>query len=145
MLNGSCSRFDQVHEQGQFRAIWSLKLPGSHPVWDEYMVCLYDLVVSNPQIPVTRYRPDVTHELMVVALAPDVRVDFGSSVFEQRKLIPLMGPNHGYQFKAEDDTAALHRVQVCVNSLLSGALSPDEDVSHVWDALFSDGVRLRKH
>ncbi|MBY0559988.1 hypothetical protein [Hyphomicrobium sp.] len=134
-------RLDRVQYAGQFRAIWSLALPGRHPVWDEYLICLYDLPASG-EVPVIRYREDVTHELIVVALAPEVRIDFDRDVFAQSQLIPLMGPNHGYQFTAESDDAALSRARVIVCSVLAGTLSPEDDARERWDMLFDDGVRL---
>jgi hypothetical protein len=91
---------------------------------------------------IVRYREDVTHEFVVCSLAPEVRVDFSKSVFEQSTLIPLTPPNHAYQFKADSDAAAVSRMQVCVNSMLAGALPPDTDPSGSWQMLFSDGVRL---
>jgi hypothetical protein len=143
MLSKMQCRSDQhINEDGHFKAIWSLKIPDANPRWDEYLVCLYDLTNLDASVPVVRYREDVTHEFVVVALAPEVRVDFSKNVFEQPTLIPLTPPNHAFQFKAESNEAAVSRIQVCVNSLLAGTLSPEDDPLGNWNMLFNDGVRL---
>lgn len=143
MLSNVLSRADQeVDAGGHFKAIWSLKIPGSNPRWDEYLVCLYDLTNLDASVPVVRYREDVTHEFVVVSLAPEVRVDFSKTVFQQPTLIPLTPPNHAFQFKAESNEAAASRIQVCVNSLLLGTLPPNDDPAGHWEMLFVDGVRL---
>lgn len=137
------SRFDRCEGPGtQFKAIWSLKIPGQNQAWDEYLVCLYALVSEDASVSVVRYREDVTHEFIVASLAPDVRIDFSRDVFEQSTLSPLMPVNHAFQFKAESDEAAVSRIQVCVNSLLAGTLPPDDDPSDHWSMLFMDGVKL---
>lgn len=141
MIEGAKSRFDTRIVDGQFQALWSLRLPGVNPLWDEYMVLLYD-VKSESELPIIRYRDDVSHEVVVVAMGVDVKVDYDRSLFEQSELQPLTPPNHGYQFKAADNLSATKRVEVCVNSILNGSLSPDSEGAHVWEMLFSDGVKL---
>lgn len=142
MLSTVLSRHDRNKDDGHFKSIWSLKIPGCHPVFDEYLVCLYAVSDLDDSIPVVRYREDLTHEVCVVTLAPDVRVDFNRDVFLQSKLIPLTPPNHAYQFKADSNDSAIARVQVLVNSMLAGTLSPEADPAGHWGMLFMDGVKL---
>jgi len=106
------------------------------------MVMLYGLgkMGIGPQ----RKRPDMTHELVVCSLSPNVRIDFDRPAFKQRRLEPLSPPNHAFQFKADDNEAARSRVQVCVNSLLTGTLLPEEDGADAWSMLFADGMNLLK-
>ena len=142
MLSKMISRCDRTDADEHFRTIWSLKIPGAHPRWDEYLVCLYAVAGLNDDIPVIRYREDLTHEVCVVSLAPDVRVDFSRDVFTQSALIPLTPPNHAFQFKADSNDSAVARIQVIVNSLLAGTLSPEADPAGHWAMLFMDGVKL---
>lgn len=143
MRDGTLQRHDEKVEYGQYRSIWALKVPDVHPIWDEYLVCLYSLE-SDGVVPILKYQEDMTHEFIVVALGPDVKVDFEKEIFDQNSLQPLVPPNHAYQFRAENNEAAKARVGVLVNSILSGSISPDTDAGAAWDMLWSDGVSLRK-
>ncbi|CAA2141519.1 hypothetical protein [Hyphomicrobium sp. ghe19] len=143
MLAISLNRFDaKFVRNGHFKAIWSLKLPGVNPRWDEYLVCLYSLTNLDDGAPIVRYREDVTHEVVVVSLAPSVRLDFDIDVFGQSKLIPITPANHAWQFAAETDEMAVARLSDVVTGLLRGTLPPDEDPDNLWAEQFKDGVRL---
>lgn len=142
MLSKVLCRLDVNNDDGHFKALWSLKLPGHHPVFDEYLVCLYAVSGLDDSIPVVRYREDVTHEVCVVSLAPEARVDFSTSLFQQPKLVPLTPPNHAYQFKADSNESAVARIEVLVNSMRLGTLSPEDDKAGHWGMLFMDGVKL---
>jgi len=131
-----------VDQHGHWKAIWALRVPDAKRSCDEFLVCLYDLIQVAPDAPLVRHRNDVTHELIIVGLSPKVRVKFEENVFTQKLLEPLLPPNYGFQFKADGDEAAQARVQVCVNSILNGTISPEADTYDTWVGLFGDGVNL---
>lgn len=142
MRTSNKQRFDfKVASDGQYLAIWSLEIPDADPLWVDYMVCLYSLN-GGPALALKKYREDVTHELIVCSMDPEVRIDFDKSVFDQGHLQPLTPPTHAFQFKAESDGAARSRVQVCVNSLMAGTLKPEVNGAREWDMLFADSVIL---
>lgn len=135
-------RFDESkHVVLGYVAVWLLHIPEADPRFDEFGVMLYGLGVANGA---ARKRPDMTHEVIVCSLSPNKKVDFDRPAFEQRKLEPLSPPNHAFQFQAESHDAARSRVQVCVNSLLTGTLLPEEDGADAWSMLFADGMNLLK-
>ena len=113
----------------QFAVRWDIEAPWAHPFWNSYLVSLCDLTTETGEPPV-KYRPDVTHEVIVWALDP-----------ETGKL--LQPPNHGYQFVAPSNEAARERITALVAQIEARQLSPDTDFSKAWDVLFADGVTLR--
>ncbi len=123
-----------------FGAQWVLTVPWAHPVWHQYWIGLYDLTTkhadgSDPIIA----RPGMTHEMMVWAIDPGKPV----TTWETRQDGCLLQPaNHGYQFKAEDDDAAVQRIALLVRAIEERSLSPDTDWRGVWNELFLDGVSL---
>lgn len=93
--------------------------------------------------PAIKYRDDVTHEMQVWALHPDIDVNvdgpLGSWTWNGALLMPA---NYGYQFAAEDDDSAYNRIRGIVQMIMSRQLSPDTDFRRRWDRLFSDGETL---
>ena len=125
-----------------FSAVWGLRLPLAHPVWSEYALYLYDLTTVTNPMPVV-YLPGATHEILLWALNPD-RLLQRDVPWLGQNIQPLRPPNHGYQFIAPDDAAALARIQSLVDAMVDGTLSPDTDWCSVWDTLFADGASLRR-
>ena len=126
-----------------FQMSWLLHLPDAHPCWQDYFLALYDLSDREGEPTAYRAKPGVTHEFILFALDPEkpIRKDLP---IEEQKLVRLEPANHAYQFSAQSHAEAAHRLQLAVNDLVSGILSPDTDYTVVWDALFSDGVTLKQ-
>ena len=122
--------------------------PWAHPAWDDYLLSLCDLTTRmEGHLPI-KYARDATHELMVWALDPREQVNVAGDEWHSWELGPaLMTPaNHGYQFAAPSHEAAYERVERIARLVENVRLSPDTDHNWVraWDALFSDGVSLRR-
>lgn len=131
-----------TRERGElpFTATWVIDAPWAHPIWHQYLVVTFSLAPAQEGHEPTIYRPGMTHEMHVWAVDPDTPV----TVWKERPEGCLLQPmNHGYQFKADSDDAALARVTALVQSLVEGTLSPDTDWRAMWDQLFADGVSLR--
>ncbi|EUB97245.1 hypothetical protein PMI07_000821 [Rhizobium sp. CF080] len=122
---------------GAFNKTWIVEAAWAHPLWDCYVVFLYDLTTDLPgqQAP-TLYKEGMTHELLVFALDPAHPVE--------PPVHRLEPANHGYQFKAESDEAAESRVVELLEAISAGTLSPDTDFRAMWDSRFVDGVTLLK-
>lgn len=118
-----------------FAATWIVEAKWAHPLWHSYVFFLYDIATEIPdQRPAVIYRDGMTHELLVYALDPSHPVE---STFQV-----LQPANHGYQFKAESDEAAIARVVALLEEIEAKKLSPDTDFRAMWDVRFSDGVSL---
>ncbi|MCJ2067786.1 hypothetical protein MKK75_03015 [Methylobacterium sp. J-030] len=126
-----------------FGATWLITAPWAHPAWSQYALALYDLTTPSDPAP-NIYLDGATHELLLVALDPSYPATTTRDMVEGRQLHPLSPPNHGYQFKAESDAAAVRRLQQIVDDIEGRCLSPDSDFRAAWDALFRDAHSLRR-
>ena len=120
---------------------WVVFAPWAHPLWNQYAVLLYDLTTEMSKPPFI-YMVGATHEVLVYAVDPQKQIlsDMPDSMFEAF----LRPPNMGYQFKAESNDEAAHRIRELVMSIVNGTLSPDTDFRVVWNGLFLDGVSLAR-
>ena len=125
--------FDRPQNPQPFGKTWIVEAPWAHPVWDNYVVLLYDLTTDTGSAPAI-HREGMTHELMVFALDPSKPIDPPSHM--------LRPANHGYQFKADSDEAATERVVNLLEEIEVKHLSPDTDFRTMWDVRFPDGVSL---
>ena len=130
-----------------FGAYWTIHAPWAHPIWSDYLLVLVDLTTPVPTgEPVTFWAEGVTHEVTVHAMDPKAprpsegRWVNGPPPFPVKLLTPM---NHGYQFAAEGDRAALTRIDKIVGMIRDQRLSPDTDFVRRWDQLFADGVSAR--
>lgn len=118
-----------------FGRAWWVHAPWAHPLWHSYVVSLCDLTTPTGKAP-NIVLLGATHELLVYALNPK----YPNTSIPPHKLTPA---NHGYQFIAESDADAEHRVFDLVKAVAEGRLSPDTDYTRAWDELFADGASLR--
>jgi hypothetical protein len=119
---------------------WVLTVPWAHPFWDQYLVSLCDLTTKHEDgtEPVI-VRPGMTHEMMIWAINPKIRI----TKWEDRPSGALLSPaNHGYQFKADSDEAARDRIAGYIAQIEAQKLSPDTDWRGGWNKLFKDGASL---
>jgi hypothetical protein len=124
-----------------FSVAWLIEAPWAHPLWNQYLVMLYDLTSEHPDGPPKLYLPDATHEFAVHALDPDFPVAKDAPLASS-ELRTLMPPNYCYQFKAESDEAAQARVQMIVDGIVAQHLSPDTDFRSLWNKLLADAYPL---
>ena len=128
-----------------FNAAWIVRAPWAHLAWNDYAILLVDLTTEIPgKGPPLLYRSDATHEVLVYALNPDhplpILKKHGDADPKPHFLTPA---NHGYQFTAESDEAALERINGIAESVRDRELSPDTDFTWAWNVLFADGVSLK--
>lgn len=121
-------------------AVWVVTAPWAHPFWSQYAFSLTDLTTPIGTPPVI-HLPGATHEFLLFAIDPDKPVKFWA---DRPKGCLLSPPNCGYQFIAENNDAALDRIQRCVDRVMHGELSPDTDYRFMWNELFKDGHSLAR-
>ena len=130
-----------------YNATWIVRTEWAHPHWNTYAVLLYDVLTEVPERgPAHLYRSDATHEVTVFALDPDHPVPVLDGAGNAEPLPRFMQPpEHGYQFTAESDEAARARIAFIVGRIADRKLSPTEDFVQAWNALFADGVTLKRN
>ena len=124
-------------EGAPFGALWLVDAPWAHPAWRHYLISLSDLDTPIGVQPDLRVE-DATHEIIVWAVSPKVRVETGERIedwkFDQALLHP---PNQLQQFRAASDDAACDRIDRVVELIEARRLSPDSDAREDWDRLFA--------
>lgn len=123
-----------------FGVVWGLHLPGAHPIWNDYVILLYDLTTPLTETPII-YLDGATHEILLYAVNPDRQLLPETPIADYYPAL-LHPANHGYQFKAASNDAATARIQLLVDEMLNNTLSPDTDWRSAWDAKFADGTSL---
>lgn len=138
-------RCDEEFVNDRWTIAYGLRLPWAHPIWDEYLLIAYDLIVrpGDTDHPVV-YKPGMNYELMFYALAPDVKIDWKTSMYKQKGLQPLEPANYGFQFYAATQQEADARIEDLVMSLCAGIMSPEDDDRRAWKRMFKDGQSLRQ-
>lgn len=122
-----------------FNALWVVTAAFAHPAWSQYFVSLCDLTTPTAKPPVIA-RPGMSHEMMVYAIDPAKPVKLWA---DHQPSLLLQPANHGYQFPAANDDAALKRVQAIIDAVVERRFSPDTDYTRAWDEIFRDGVSLK--
>lgn len=142
----------RIHHEGApggrlptFAVNWFIFAPWAHPVWSEYYVSLAVLETRFKSEDPVLLKEGVTHELVIFAINPDTPYGGEEELKAGNRPQLLMPANHGYQFTAESNQAALDRVQSLVTLIEQKKLSPDTDYRFAWDHVFADGASLRDH
>ena len=109
--------------------LWLITGP-FHPVWNQWIVSLIHLRDGeNEQLPAQRKNPNLTHQLIIASINPDTPATADSPIEE----IGLLTPHDlAHQFQAENDAAALERVEQCLELVKQEKLSPDSDYRKTW-------------
>lgn len=120
---------------------WIIEAPWAHPFWHSYALFMIHLrEVERVSPPVIRLE-GATHELQLWALDP---AKPRAPYLNGKLAIPLLQPaNFIAQLIAEDDKAALERVERAVDMIVLGALNPDTDARAQWVRLFGDNMILQ--
>lgn len=112
---------------------WFLECPGAHPLWDQYLVTLIHLRPFPGAPAPVLYARGATHEIILLALNPKVRMGRKSKTTEAKWINP---PNFVGQFIAEHDAAAREKVERVIAEVEAGRLSPDSDARIEWKKHF---------
>ena len=123
-------------------ALWLIDSPQDHPLWSQYLAVLVHLRGEKEGVPPTIHLEGATHEWHCFALNPGEPGNGPRRTYTVnddpewlcRKQV-LWPPNMAYQFRADDDAAAMARVE----SALNQAPSLDTDYRSWWNQAFADG------
>jgi hypothetical protein len=128
-------------------AMWVVEAPWAHPAWHSYLVFLIHLRKMDDSVETLLYVDGATHEMHVYAMAPEADREALIAGTDIKYINGVLHPvNFAAQFIAADDEAAKARVQVSVNSICLGALSPDTDYRQKWVMLYGDNMmKDREH
>lgn len=118
-------------------AMWLIDDVRSHPIWRQYGATLVHLRPEPGLEEAFKALPAFTHEFLCFALNPDT-VATAESTAGEVAAARLWPPNMGYQFEAENDAAAMRRVE----EALQQAPSLDTDWRSWWNARFQDGYPM---
>ena len=116
-------------------ASWIVCAPWAHPLWHSYTIHLVHLR-PLPNKETRFYLEGATHELWVHALDPAKHICDVIDGYDSPFPMMLQPKNYADQFIAENDAAALERMERVVRLICDGNLSPDTDFISQWVALF---------
>jgi hypothetical protein len=97
--------------------------PGWHPLWSQYMLALITLADLPGQPPATLERPGATHQIITMAMDPDLG-PYTPDSFAGRRVQYLRPGNIGAQFTAADQQA-LDLLPLCAQAVIFGHLNPE--------------------
>lgn len=123
---------------------WVLTIPGAHPLWSQYILCVITLADLPGVPPATRSDPDHTHELMVMTLDPD-HGPYGPGGGWEFRLLPP--GNVAEQWPGTDDDQARRVGEVCARAVCDGLLMPEtagagDTVRAAWRAFIRGHLNL---
>jgi len=117
-------------------AVWLLDCPGAHVMWRYWRVSLVHLRPLDGLPPAIKQYPDAEYELVSAALDPDREVNpdqLGS-------LVPLDPLDFVHHFHGMNDAQAVKLLELLVDAVIRGVLSPDSDWRTRWRRLIWGSV-----
>lgn len=104
-------------------ASWIITAPAWHPLWSQYTLSATSLADHPDHPPAVKTRPEVTHEIILIALDP------GHGPYEAAQIGPgslrfLLPVNICEQITATDGQAA-QIAELCARSVVDGILEPE--------------------
>lgn len=121
---------------------WLLHAPGAHPLWAYWTICTIHLrPITGVKAAHTRL-PGATHELMVVALNPDVPLPRLDAVGRGQASFSFLTPiDVVEQFIVTDDAQAAQVCELAVRACVDGFASPDQDWRRWWTGAIAETAR----
>lgn len=111
--------------------VFVVRVPGAHILWDHWLVSMIHLRDITGVPPAHRTFPSATHEFMILALDPgeplpslDVTADW-----HPRTLRPV---DVLEQLELADDVVADEVLELAVQAITAGSISPDQDFRTAW-------------
>lgn len=103
--------------------------PASHPFWPWKICTVVTLADVEGFPPAIRLHPSMTHELVMIPIAPGADL---STIPEVRGSLPfLLPPDVQHQFAGTDDDARALQA-FAIRAVLDGMLTPDSDYRRYW-------------
>lgn len=111
-------------------AVWLVEATAAHPVWNYHVILVSHLRDEPGMRPPVITRPGATHELTVLALAPDH--DFEVDPADISTFRWLTPPDVVEQFVASSDDIAIAIARATAQHCVDGRLVPDSDFRAAW-------------
>lgn len=116
-------------------AMWLVEAPWAHLAWDKWLVSIIHLRdIPNVKEAKKKY-PEAEYELMVAALDPQHPIDLDNPRWIFLQPVDLVEQFHGV-----DDAVAVHIIELLVDRVVAGVLSPDSDYRRAWQELLRSTV-----
>lgn len=107
-----------------------------HPFWSWWIVGAVHLIdVPGIEPPKRRY-PEAEHEIMIVSLNPEAGVPEPDAPGAS----PLMPPDLTYQFDGLPREKVEEIVELMIDNIVAGRMSPDSDYRASWEAALDKTV-----
>lgn len=127
------------HENGKIHttvASYLLESKQWHPFWNQWMIVCVSLKDVEGMAPAHKNTPEMTHEIMIISVNPDVKISpdkapEGSWMLEPLDLVK--------QFTATDEEAA-EIVRYMIMHITNGKASPDSDFRSYWERTIDNTV-----
>lgn len=123
---GTARRIPRAHYAAEWPATldaWIITASCWHPFWSQYTLAVITLA-DVPGMPAAVVeQPDMTHQIIVMAMNPD-RGPYTPDSFAEKTVQYLTPGNIGEQFPATDDRA-VEIAELCVRAVVDGVLNPE--------------------
>jgi len=103
-----------------------------HPLWNQWALSLVSLADISGIPPAAKHHPDNTHEIMIISVNPDFKINPDKSPGRGWMLHPF---DVAKQFKVPMDMDAEDLAKNCVKAICDGAMSPDQDFRSIWNKI----------
>jgi hypothetical protein len=112
-------------------ASWLINHPSAHPLWNQWTVGLLTLRSVEGVPPAKLDYPEAEFELLVIAQNPDYPIS--NPTAGEFQLAPLHPIDVDKQFHGVNDEVAAHIVELLVDAVVEGSISPDQDHRRIWE------------
>jgi hypothetical protein len=121
---------------------WLLHVRGAHPLWCYWMLAVIHLrPIASVRPPHVRFE-GATHELMVVALDPNVPLPDLDAVGRGDASFQVLTPiDVCEQFAVQDDAQASQLCEMAVGVCVNGQASPDQDWRRWWTGAIAETAK----
>lgn len=114
---------------------WLVHCPGAHACWSHWLVSVVSLADCEGLPPANKHYPAAAFEIMFAALDPHEPVDPDGTGW------PIMTPlDLAHQFHGVTEVDAARVLELCVDTIMRGSLSPDFDWRRAWEAKITSAV-----
>ena len=114
---------------------------GAHVCWDHWLVSIVHLRPMAGVRPARINLEGATHELMIVALDPEQPLPGLDSTAPGWRSAWLTPIDVMEQFACPDDAMAHHFLELSIQAIVNGFLSPDQDDRARWKASIAETSR----
>src|SRR6476661_7856958 len=121
-------------------ATWFVNCPGAHPLWSWWMVSVVHLRELPGEPPVQKQYPEAAYEFTIIALQSPQGTRAAAESLPSIPIVTLRPIDVVFQFHGVGDQDAARVATVAVETIMRGALSPDQDYRRGWEAMLAQVI-----